>query len=64
MKFTLRELQILELVAQGKTNSQIASELGIVHQTVKNQLHIIFIKLDVTNRTQAALKAIKHRLIN
>lgn len=64
MKFTLRELQILELVAQGKSNSQIAGELGIVHQTVKNQLHMIFIKLGVTNRTQAALKAIKHRLIN
>lgn len=63
MSFTRRELQILELLAQGKPNKQIASELGIAEQTVKNQLRMIFLKLGVTNRTQAAVKAIKEGLI-
>jgi len=63
MSFTHRELQILELLAQGKSNKQIAAELGIREQTVKNQFYGVFLKLGVTNRTQAAVKAIKERLI-
>ena len=63
MSFTRRELQILELLAQGKSNKQIAAELGIGEQTVKNQFYRVFLKLGVTNRTQAAVKAIKERLI-
>jgi len=63
MAFTGRELQILELLAQGKRNKQIATELGTREQTVKNQFHRVFLKLGVTNRTQAAVKAIKERLI-
>lgn len=63
MSFTRRELQILELLAQGKSNKQIAAELGIGEQTVKNHLYSIYLKLGVTNRTQAAIKAIKERLI-
>ncbi len=63
MSFTCRELQILELLAQGKGNKQIAAALGIREQTVKNQFYRVFLKLGVTNRTQAAVKAIKERLI-
>lgn len=63
MAFTRRELEILELLAQGESNKQIAAELGIREQTVKNQFYRVFLKLGVTNRTQAAVKAIKERLI-
>lgn len=51
-----REVEILDWVRVGKTNSEIASILGISVYTVKNHLRSIFKKLDVYNRTQAASK--------
>jgi transcriptional regulator EpsA len=51
-----REVEILDWVRVGKTNSEIASILGISIYTVKNHLRNIFKKLDVYNRTQAASK--------
>lgn len=53
-----REMQILRLVTQGKTNKQIAYELEISHQTVKNHMTSILRKLDVQDRTQAAIYAL------
>jgi DNA-binding NarL/FixJ family response regulator len=53
---TKRESDILGLIAQGKKNKEIATELKISEQTVKNRITTIFLKLGVTNRTQAALK--------
>jgi DNA-binding NarL/FixJ family response regulator len=50
------ETEILKLIAQGKKNKEIATELKISEQTVKNRITTIFLKLGVTNRTQAALK--------
>jgi len=61
--FTRRELEILKLLVQGKRNRQIAVELGLKEQTVKNELRMIFLKLGVTNRTQAVIKVIKQGLI-
>jgi DNA-binding NarL/FixJ family response regulator len=52
-----RELQILKLLAQGLTNRQIASNLFLAEGTVKNYVSTIFSKIDVNDRTQAALKA-------
>jgi two-component system, NarL family, nitrate/nitrite response regulator NarL len=52
-----QQRKILELLAQGLPNKEIARKLGIASSTVKNQLTIIFEKLGVTNRTQAAMAA-------
>lgn len=52
-----RELEVLRLVAQGASNKEVAAQLYIAEGTVKNHLTSIFSKLDVRDRTQAALKA-------
>jgi DNA-binding NarL/FixJ family response regulator len=54
---TSRELEVLHLIAGGKSNEEIAHELVISVQTVKTHVHNIFTKLDVTKRVQAALFA-------
>ncbi|MGD0708421.1 MAG: response regulator transcription factor [Anaerolineaceae bacterium] len=54
---TLREVEVLKLVAQGKSNLEIAGELVITEGTVKNHLSRILDKLDVKDRLQAVLKA-------
>ena len=55
-----REMEILELVTSGMSNKEIAYQLGISHQTVKNHMTAILRKLDVDDRTQAAVYALKH----
>ncbi len=52
-----QQWRILELLAQGLPNKEIARKLGIASSTVKNQLTIVFEKLGVSNRTQAAMVA-------
>jgi DNA-binding NarL/FixJ family response regulator len=56
---TDRELQILKLVSEGKTNAAIGYELGISAQTVKNHVTSILRKLAVNDRTQAVVMALK-----
>jgi DNA-binding NarL/FixJ family response regulator len=58
-----RELQVLKLIAKGHTNKQIGQELYISEKTVKNHITNIFRKLQVGDRTQAALCAIKAKLV-
>lgn len=58
-----RELEVLQLLAKGATNDEIASALFLSEKTVKSHLSSIFRKLRVTNRTQAASKAIRERLV-
>jgi DNA-binding NarL/FixJ family response regulator len=58
-----RELEVLQLLAKGATNEEIATELFLSEKTVKSHLSSIFRKLRVTNRTQAASKAIRERLV-
>jgi DNA-binding NarL/FixJ family response regulator len=60
---TDRELELLRLVAQGLSNKEIASTLDLAESTVKNRLSILFEKLDVKDRTQAAIYAMSHGLI-
>ncbi|MTV49920.1 response regulator [Heliobacillus mobilis] len=62
-ELTERELDVLKLIAQGSTNALIAKSLFISEKTVKNHITNIFRKLQVKDRTQAALYAIKHRLV-
>jgi NarL family two-component system response regulator LiaR len=59
---TPRELDVLRLIARGLPNKLIARELGIAERTVKTHVSSIFAKLGVTDRTQAALYAVRERL--
>jgi LuxR family maltose regulon positive regulatory protein len=52
-----RELELLRLVAAGRTNQEIAEELFLAVGTVKKHLNNIFGKLEVHNRTQAIARA-------
>lgn len=58
--FSNRELAVLRLLGQGKSNKEIAKSLHLSEGTVRNHLSNIFCKLDVRDRTQAALWAQQH----
>ncbi|HET9610116.1 MAG TPA: LuxR family transcriptional regulator [Acidimicrobiales bacterium] len=60
---TKREREVLRLVAGGRTNRQIATELGISAKTVERHLSNIFIKLGVANRAAATAYAYDHDLV-
>ncbi|NMB15746.1 MAG: response regulator transcription factor [Firmicutes bacterium] len=59
---TPREREVLQCIAQGMSNKEIAVSLYISQKTVKNHISSIFRKLDLTDRTQAAVYAIKQGL--
>jgi DNA-binding NarL/FixJ family response regulator len=59
--FTRRESEVLELLANGMTNKQIAAQLGISSETVKEHVQRIFRKLGVCDRTQAAVWLVRRR---
>lgn len=61
---TSRELEILALLPKGPKSSQIASELFVTEATIKTHLASIYRKLNVANRTEAVVTAIKHGLIS
>lgn len=61
---TKREREILTQVASGMFNKEIANNLAISERTVKNHVSSIFKKIDVSDRTQAAVFAIRNKLIN
>lgn len=60
---TSRELEVLIQVANGMFNKEIATSLNISERTVKNHISNIFKKIDVSDRTQAAVFAIKNNII-
>lgn len=60
---TKRELNILRLIAEGQYNKEIAATLNISEKTVKNHISNIFKKIDVSDRTQAAVYAIRKQLV-
>jgi len=62
-ELTPREKSVLELIARGRSNKQIASELQLTEGTVKGYVSAVLEKLGVDDRTQAALYAVKHGLV-
>lgn len=61
---TKRELQVLKLIAEGLYNKEIAYRLEISEKTVKNHVSNIFKKISVSDRTQAAVFAIKNNIVD
>ena len=54
---TRRQLEVLDLVTQGKTNKEIAKLIGVSDETIKNHISSIFKALGVSSRTEAAIQA-------
>lgn len=62
-KLTRRELEVLKLLAVGMYNKEVAEQLNISERTVKNHVSNILKKIEVTDRTQAAVFSIRNNLI-
>ena len=60
---TKREVEVLKSISAGLLNKEIAINLGISERTVKNHISNIFKKIDVADRTQAAVFAIKNNIV-
>ncbi|HHY89913.1 MAG TPA: response regulator transcription factor [Chloroflexi bacterium] len=61
---TPREMDVLKLVVEGRTNQSIAVNLGISEKTVEKYLESLYTKLGVTSRVEAAVHAIREGLVN
>jgi DNA-binding NarL/FixJ family response regulator len=61
-RLTEREEAVLRLLARGLSNAEIAGQLHLSEGTVRNHVSAIFTKLEVSDRTQAAIIAIRHGL--
>ena len=59
-----REREVLNLIAKGKSNKDIASELGITESTVKCHVSVILMRLNVDDRTQAVITALQRGLVH
>lgn len=63
MSLSPRELDVLRLIVAGKSNKEIAAELGISRATVKFHVSVIFSRMGVEDRTQAAVAALQRGLV-
>lgn len=63
-KLSEREQEVLQLLAKGLSNKEIAAQLFLSEGTVRNYVSSLFSKLDVSDRTQATLIAVRHGLVN
>ena len=64
VQLTARELEVLKKVTVGMLNKEIATNLNISERTVKNHIFSIFKKIEVTDRTQAAIFSIRNKLVD
>lgn len=62
-QLSAREVEVLQGVAAGKTNKEIAGDLSLSEKTIKNHVRNIFHKMQVYDRTEAAIKGIKEGII-
>lgn len=62
-KLSKREIEVLREMVKGKTNKEIANTLFVSEKTIKTHVSHIFNKLEVTDRTQAAIYAIENKLV-
>lgn len=62
-ELTARQVEILQLATEGKTNKEIAADLKITEGTVKVQMHHIFRKLGASNRTEAVTRGMQRGLV-
>lgn len=62
-RLTYREVEVLQLIGRGMNNQEVAQKLFLSEKTVKNHLTNIFRKINVVDRTQAVLYAIKHKIV-
>ena len=60
---TMREIEVLQLIGQGLSNQEMAQRMFLSEKTIKNHLTNIFRKINVTDRTQAVIYAIKHKIV-
>ena len=63
-ELTPREFDVLEQIVHGKSNKEIASDLGITESTVKCHVSVILMRLNVNDRTQAVVTALRRGLIH
>jgi DNA-binding NarL/FixJ family response regulator len=63
-ELTRRELEVLKEIASGKSNKEIAASLYITEKTVKTHVSNVLAKLELADRTQAALYAVRNRLVD
>ena len=61
---TVRDVQVLELLSDGKSNKEVAATFGISEETVKSHLKRLFEKLGVSDRTEAVALALRQNLID
>ena len=59
-----REREVLDLIVRGKSNKEIAADLGITESTVKCHVSVILMRLNVEDRTQAAVSALQRGLVH
>lgn len=60
---TMREVEVLQLIGEGLSNQEMAQKLFLSEKTVKNHLTNIFRKINVSDRTQAVIYAIKNKIV-
>jgi two-component system NarL family response regulator len=63
-ELTIREVEVLQEIVKGKTNKEIAKALSISEATVKSHINNILGKLGVTDRTQAATRALQRGIVH
>lgn len=63
-ELSAREREVLELLAKGRTNKEIATDLGISEATVKCHVAVILMRLNVTDRTKAVIAALQRGLVH
>lgn len=60
-RLSVQETRVIELLAEGRINKEIAAQLGLTEGTVRNYVSAIFTKLEVANRTEAVVLWLQHR---